>query len=75
MNTTDFRPAVYIASVSLLHTIAATLSGQVNCVILNNNSTYMYIQIMGTGKGILIQTYIQTHLYNYLTLYSLGDKM
>lgn len=28
------------------------------------------MQFMGTEEGILIQIYLQTHLYKYLTLYS-----
>lgn len=30
------------------------------------------MQLMGTGKGLMIQTYLQTALYKYLTLYNRG---
>lgn len=40
-------------------------------MFLNSNDTDVRMQFMGTeGGGILIQTYLQMHLYKYLTLYS-----
>lgn len=44
--------------------------------MFNSNNTDMQMQFMGTDKGMLIQTYLQMHLYKYLTLYSwcCGDK-